>query len=314
MAVRRFVALGVLVLAGLAGLAGLADAHPATRRLAAHATTWSPVARPADVTITKLITFVVENHSLQQMRTSMPYLHRLATTYAYATNYTAVRHPSLPNYLAIASGSTHGVTDDAKPSRHPLRGQTVFDQALARGETATIYAEAMTSICQTTPSYPYAVKHNPWAYFVAERASCSRNDVPLASLETDIAEGTLPNAGMVIPDLVHDAHDADLGTADAWIKSQVQLIQTGPDWQSGRLAVVITADEDDRTSGNNVLTVVASRYQDRRVVTTALTHYSLTRLYESVLGVRYLGGAANAASMSAAFGIPTIGSRSARLP
>lgn len=262
-------------------------------------------AAPGDVTITKIMTFVVENHSLEQMRTSMPYVRQLATTYAYATRYSAVSHPSLPNYLAIASGSTQGVIDDSDPSAHRLRGRTVFDQAIAHGKTARIYADAMASNCQLVPSYPYAVKHNPWAYFVGGRASCRTNDVPLAQLGHDVEAGTLPNAGMVIPDLVHDAHDADLGTSDAWIKTQVERIQAGPDWQSGHLAIVITADEDDRSSGNKVLTVVASRDQDHRVVTAPLTHYSLTRLYESVLGVRFLARAASAASMSKAFGIRT---------
>ena len=55
-----------------------------------------------------------------------------------------------------------------------------------------------------------------------------------------------------------------------------------------------------------MLTVVASRYQDQRVVSTALTHYSLTRLYESVIGARYLGNAAHAPSMRNAFGIRTV--------
>jgi len=308
MALRGLTAL--VLLAALSGTApeSAADARPLTRDLGVQVTHAATHEEPGGVTITKVVTIVVENHSLEQMRTSMPYLHQLATTYAYAVNYTAVRHPSLPNYLAIASGSTHGVTDDGDPAAHPLRGATVFDQALDRGKTATIYADAMTTNCQMTPAYPYAVKHNPWAYFVAGRASCRKHDVPLARLQPDIEDGTLPNAGMIIPDLVHDAHDADLGTADAWIKSQVQRIQAGPDWESGHLAIVITADEDDRTSGNKVLTVVASRDQDRKVVTTALTHYSLTRLYESVLGVRYLGGAARAPSMSAAFGIRTIAS------
>lgn len=252
---------------------------------------------------------MVENHSIDQMRTSMPYVHGLATTYAYATHYTAITHPSLPNYVAIASGSTRGITDDGDPSAHRLHGRTVFDQAVARGRAARIYADAMSSNCQRTSSYPYAVKHNPWTYFVDGSANCRRNDVPLAALERDVRAGTLPHAGMVVPDLVHDAHDSDLGTADAWIRTQVEQIQAGPDWRSGHLAIVITADEDDRSSGNNVLTVVASRYQAQRVVTAGLTHYSLTRLYEEVLGVRYLGGAAQAASMSRAFGIRTISSR-----
>jgi acid phosphatase len=40
------------------------------------------------------------------------------------------------------------------------------------------------------------------------------------------------------------------------------------------------------------------------VVTTGLTHYSLTRLYEEVAGMPYLSGAASAPSMSTAFGLP----------
>lgn len=314
MVLRRLACLAgvaALCVSGLTDTVAADDSRLVSPTAGAAATAVGPTphvrsAAPVDVTITKVLTFMVENHSLDQMRTSMPYVHQLATTYAYATNYTAIRHPSLPNYLAIASGSTKGITDDGDPSTHNLHGRTVFDQAIARGRTATIYADAMTSNCQRTSSYPYAVKHNPWPYFVDGRANCRRHDVPLSSLEHDVDAGTLPNAGMVIPDLVHDAHDSNLETSDAWIETQVKRIQTGPDWQSGHLAIVITADEDDRTSGNKVLTVVASRYQERRVVTTALTHYSLTRLYGSVLGARYLGNAENAASMASAFGIHTI--------
>lgn len=298
--IARFAAVAVLAAASFSGVLA-ADAST----VAGDPVPEVSAARGGAVPITKVLTFVVENHSLTQMRTSMPYVHELASTYAYATRYSAVAHPSLPNYLAIASGSTRGVVDDSDPSAHRLRGRTVFDQAIVHGRTATIYADAMASNCQLVPSYPYAVKHNPWAYFVGGRARCAAYDVPLARLGSDIRAGTLPNAGMVIPDLVHDAHDSDLATSDAWIKTQVEQIQAGPDWQSGHLAIVITADEDDRSSGNRVLTVVASRDQDQRVVTTPLTHYSLTRLYESVLGVRFLRRAATAPSMSAAFGITT---------
>jgi len=260
-------------------------------------------ARSARPAITKVLTFVVENHSLRQMRASMPYVYGLATKYAYADHYRAITHPSLPNYLAMASGGTHGVTDDAAPSAHPLDGSTVFDQALALGRTATIYADAMTEPCQLTSAGRYAVKHNPWAYFTESRAACVRNDLPIDRLAADAEAGTLPNAGMVIPDLVHDAHDAGLGTADAWLKSQIKLVRSGPDWKSGHLAIVVTADEDDYASNNTVLTVVASRYQVHKVVHRSLTHYSLTALYDAVLGADPLGAAAGAPSMLRTFRI-----------
>jgi acid phosphatase len=256
--------------------------------------------------VTKIVVFMVENHSLSEMKAQMPYVYSLATRYAYASDYSAITHPSLPNYLAISGGSTFGVTDDSGPSVHVLHGLSVFGQALANHKTAKLYADSMTSNCQLTNAGEYAVRHNPWTYYVDSRAACRRYDVPVAALRTDAAAGRLPNVSMVIPNLIHDAHDGTLAQSDAWIRGQVRLLMAGPDWRAGRLGIVITADEDDRLHGNKVLTVVASKYQTHRVVTTALNHYSLTRLMEDVLGVRYLRNAATARSMKSAFGIRTL--------
>ncbi|MFC8504726.1 alkaline phosphatase family protein [Pedococcus sp. NPDC057267] len=250
---------------------------------------------------TKLLVVVMENHSLSQMRAQMPYTEALAQRYGYATGWSAVRHPSLPNYLAIASGSTHGVTDDAPPAQHPLTGATVFGRALAAGSTAAVYVEGMGRACQPVPGGRYAVKHNPWAYFPAERAACDRHDLPLDALPAAIAGGTLPAAGMVVPDLCHDAHDCALGVADDWFRTWMTRIEAGPDWRSGRLVVVLTADEDDQSSGNRVLTVVAHPSLHHVVVSAPLDHYSLTRLYAEVTRTDPLGRAAGAASMAAAF-------------
>jgi phosphatidylinositol-3-phosphatase len=79
---------------------------------------------------------------------------------------------------------------------------------------------------------------------------------------------------------------------------------TGPDWASGHLVVVLTADEDDRSQDNTVLTVVVHPSQSGNVVSTPLNHYSLTRLYEEVAGTPFLHNAATAASMAQAFGLP----------
>jgi acid phosphatase len=110
---------------------------------------------------------------------------------------------------------------------------------------------------------------------------------------------------MVVPDLCNDAHDCPLATADGWLKSWLPQILAGPDFRAGRLAVVVTADEDDSKSGNLVLTAVLHPSLDRthKVVTTRLTHYSLTRFYDDVLRVPRLRNAATAPSMSAAFGL-----------
>jgi acid phosphatase len=255
-------------------------------------------------TVTKLLVLVEENHSLSQMRREMPYTFSLAKAYGYANNYVAITHPSLPNYLAIASGSTHGIADDQDPAADPVRGRSVFGQAILHSRTAALYAEGMDVPCVLRDIGSYVVRHNPWAYFVRERELCRDHEFPMQQFTSDVADGALPRVGMVIPNLDHDAHDGSLADADAWFESVMTQVFAGPDWLSGHLAVILTADEDDRVHGNRVLTVVIHPSQQHRVVTQRLDHYSLTRLYEDVAKVPRLAKARTATSMSDAFGLP----------
>ncbi len=253
--------------------------------------------------VTKLLVFVVENHSLSQMRSGMPFLYRLAESYGYATHYRGLRHPSLPNYLAMTGGSTYRVRDDKAPSAHRIRRPSVFGQALRHGKTAKVYAEGMPSSCATGNTGRYAVRHNPWAYHVRERRACRKHDVPFGAYAGDVAAGRLPNAGMVVPDLCSDAHNCSLGTADAWLHKQIDLAMSGPDWKSGHLLVVVTADEDDHNEGNLVLTVLAHPALGGAVVGTTLNHYSLARSYSETVGARPLANSRGATSLLAAFGL-----------
>src|SRR5512146_1612676 len=126
--------------------------------------------------VTKLLVVVEENHTFDQMKVGMPYAFSLARRYGYATRYRAVGRPSLPNYLAIAGGSTFGITDDGPPATHRLRGHSVFGQALSRGRTAATYAESMPVACARYSTRLYAPKHNPWTYFAGERRACLAHD------------------------------------------------------------------------------------------------------------------------------------------
>jgi hypothetical protein len=249
----------------------------------------------------KLLVFVVENHSLTEMRSQMPWTYRLGEHYGYAIDFQALTHPSLPNYLAIAGGSTFGVTDDDDPSAHQISGPSVFGEALAHGRTARVYVDAMPAPCTLTNVGEYAVRHNPWTYFVDERAECQANDLPLGSFAGDVRSGHLPDAGMVVPDVCHDAHDCSLATADAWMQQEVGLAMSGPDFRSGRLAIVVTADEDDGSQGNVVLTILVHPTVRGVVASIPLSHLSLSRLYSEVLGLSPLRDAATASSMTSAF-------------
>jgi len=107
----------------------------------------------------------------------------------------------------------------------------------------------------------------------------------------------------VVPDLCNDAHDCSLARADAWMRRYVGQILAGPDWASGHLAVVVTADEDDSHHGNKVLTVVMNPAVSHEVVHAHLDHYSLSRSYAEVAGVQPLGHARNAPSLLERFGL-----------
>lgn len=286
---------------GASGCVGTSTGSPP----AAPQTILTHVAAVRPAAVTKVLVFIEENHSLNEMRSDMANTRNLAGQFGYATSYTAIGHPSLPNYLAIAGGQSYGITDDKPPSVHGVHGTSVFGQALGAGKTAGVYVDGMTQSCATSSGgSDYAVKHNPWAYFLDERDSCSRYDVPISRLGAAITTGTLPNVGMVVPNLCHDAHDCPLSTADSWFGAWMAQIIRGPDWRSGHLVVVLTADEDDRSAGNTVLTVVMHPSQKEHVVAAPLTHYSLTRLYEEVAGTGYLFNAASAPSMATAFGLP----------
>jgi acid phosphatase len=299
-------ALAPLALIACAAVASTLTAQPAPAQTEFRTAIPQAASSAASARVTKLLVFVEENHSLAQMKTGMPYTFGLAKRYGYATDYRALRHPSLPNYIAIAGGGMYGISDDGGPETHQLTGRSVFAQALRHHKTAATYADGMPGNCSLTNHGRYAVRHNPWTYFASERAACRKRDRSMAAFVTDVRSGRLPRVGMVVPNLCHDAHNCDLATADAWFRSVMGRIQRGPDWKAGRLAVVLTADEDDRSDGNDnrVLTTVIHPSQRHRVVATALTHYSLTRLYDEVAGLPYLHRAASAPSMAEAFRLP----------
>lgn len=260
--------------------------------------------------IIKALTIVLENHGVAAATAGMPELMKLATTYGRTSHHSATTHPSLPNYLDLAGGSTFGVKDDSPPAAHPVQGPSVFDLALTSGRTARTYAEAMPTACSLVNSGRYAVRHNPWTYFndAASRRACQVDDVPLGDLTTgalhdDVANGTLPNVGFVVPDVCNDAHDCPLGTADAWVAGWMSQVLTGPDWQAGRLAVVVTFDEAENSGENTVLTVVVAPGLHGVVADAALTHQSWTRWMSDLVGAVAPGDAGSARSLGAAFGL-----------
>src|SRR4051812_24093593 len=82
-----------------------------------------------------VVVIVFENHERDSVigNPLAPTFTALAHRYAQATNYRAVAHPSLPNYLALVSGSTHGVKNDCTDCLQ--RGPTIGSQLTQAGSS-----------------------------------------------------------------------------------------------------------------------------------------------------------------------------------
>jgi hypothetical protein len=260
--------------------------------------------------VDKLLVIVAENRNAATVVAEMPFLRSQSEMYGTATNYYAISHPSLPNYLVMAGGSTFGIEDDEDPDAHRLTCPSVFGQLLSSGRTAKTYAEAMPSNCAVRNDGTYAVRHNPWTYFAdpAERAACQRFDVPSGSptdgpLAEDIAAGELPSIGFLIPDNCNNGHSCSIETTDRWLRSWLPTIKDGPDFRSGRLAVLITWDEDEDDTDNRVAMVVLHPALKGRKVTNRLDHYVLSATVSALAGARPLRDADQAPDLVAAFGL-----------
>ena len=259
---------------------------------------------------TKVLVVVMENQNEEDALAQMPYLAAMSRRYGYTKEFLATTRPSLPNYLAMFGGSTFGVTDNGSPARHAISGPSVFDRVLAAGKTAKSYAEAMPSNCALVPSGRYAVKHNPWPYFSdpGPRANCRRLNVPAGTvtsgpLRSDVVNERLPAVGLLVPDMCNSTHDCALAVGDAWLRSWLQVLMAGPDYRRGRLAIIVTFDEDDGVGENAILTTVISPYTSGVVTTKRFTHYSLTRYFGELTGTPPLRSGATAPSLRATFGI-----------
>jgi phospholipase C len=257
--------------------------------------------------LSKILVIMEENHSIQQIFPSgMPYLWSLAQRYAYATDWSDVAHPSLPNYLAIFAGSAFNNPQDCAPApgcTYP--GPTVFGQALARGESAKAYEESMQQQCDPGFVGEYDVNHNPWAYFPSEAASCRAHDVPAGTpangaLAGDVRAGALPNIGLLTPNLLHDGHDGTPAQADTWLRDWIPALMSGPDWRSGRLAVVVVFDEGETTE--QVPFVLMAPGLSGVKISEAANQYALTRLIDEVIGAPPLRQAAGATDVASLLG------------
>jgi hypothetical protein len=297
----RFTGLALTLVATIvAGSTSLARAEPVTPLPALCGTL------PTPPTWEHVVWIWFENHGYGQIVGSpdAPLMNRtLGRTCGLATNYQALAHPSLPNYIA----ATSGLAGDALAlfgndcnARGPCRigAPNLFEQA----GSWRAYAESMRKPCTHFFTGPYAASHNPAVYYTT-LTDCPLRAVNLRALFTDLATDSLASFSFVTPNMCHSMHNCSVRTGDAWLRHIVRLLTASSAYQRGTTAIAVTFDESDGGDNHVATFVVAPSTVPGTRADESFTHYSLLRTTEEMLGLPPLGRARGAHSMRAAFNL-----------
>jgi len=230
--------------------------------------------------------------------------NKLAREYTLLTQYYAVRHPSLPNYIAIIGGDTFDITKNCHDCF--VSASSLPDLIESSGRTWKTYQEDMPEPCFLGDKYPYVQKHNPFIYFDPIRLDalrCRRSVVPLTRLQTDIEFGLLPNYIFITPNLCNSSHDCPLDDSDEWLTELLGRLIPALDSTSKPYLLVMMFEEGQGDhsccglpleAGGRVPVVlysplVKNGFED----STPYTHYSLLKTISTAWGLQLLGHAAD---------------------
>ena len=236
----------------------------------------------------KVMMVVLENTDYAQA-IQQPFLAKLASLGANLTNFYAETHPSQPNYIAMVSGSTHGVKSDSPVN---LNVKHIGDLLEAKQKTWKAYVEQFPGNCfQGATSGIYARKHVPFISFTNVSKSAARcgNVVDASELDQDMQNGTLPDYSFYTPNMNDDGHDTGAANADQWLSDNFGTRLQDPKFMQD-LLFIVTFDEGTTFGSNQIYTVL---YGDSvvpgSVASARYDHYSLLRTIEDTLGLGNLG-------------------------
>jgi len=235
-----------------------------------------------------IVIVVEENHSAAQV-VGDPYLYALAANGTSFSRMYGITHPSQPNYFALFSGSTQGVTDD---NRYDISAPNLANSLSAAGHSFAMYSEGLPAAGDRSfTSGRYVRKHNPCASFTNVPGSVN---LPFSSFPS--ADYTLlPTVSFVIPNLDNDMHDGSVAAGGAWLQANLDgYARWATDHNS---LLIVTFDEcagSDPVSTTPIATILAGAAVRRSTSSQHVTLYSLLRLVEDIHGLPYLGNEATA--------------------
>ncbi|MGW4483622.1 alkaline phosphatase family protein [Amycolatopsis sp. NPDC004368] len=234
-----------------------------------------------------VVLVMFENKKASSITSSAaPYFTSLASQGAKFTSSFAITHPSQPNYVALFSGATQGVTSDSCPANLGSKAN-LGQQLIGAGKTFKGYSESMPSDGYTgCSSGTYMRKHNSWVDFSNVPSS---SNVRYSSFPTDYTK--LPTVSFVTPNMCSDMHDCSIGTGDTWLKSH---LDSYAQWaKTHNSLLIVTFDEDSGTSVNQIYTSFVGAHVKPGSYSESINHYTVLRTIEASYGLPGIAGAAS---------------------
>jgi phosphatidylinositol-3-phosphatase len=255
-------------------------------------------ARSAQVpSYSHIVVVMEENHSYSQIigSSQAPYINSLAGEGALFTNSHAITHPSEPNYMAITSGSTYGLSSDACP--FSTSKANIGSELIAANLSYAGYSESMPSQgYEGCTNGEYARKHNPTANYTDLPSSVNRT---FAQFPSGSGYASLPTVSFVDPNLLDDMHDGTIAAGDSWLKKNMGSYVT---WATSHNSLlIVTWDENDGSPGNKIATIFVGAHVKVGKYGEGVTHYRVLRTLEQGCGLKALGRSASTTPITDVF-------------
>lgn len=245
-----------------------------------------------------VVIVVEENRSQSNIigNKAAPFINQLAAGGAMMSQSFAEVHPSEPNYYALFAGNTL-VKDNVCPvdaGNEPNLGS----QLLGAGYTFIGFAENLPAPgSEECRSGKYARKHVPWASFTNIPAARS---LPFSAFPAPGNYASLPTVSMVIPNLDNDMHDGSIAQGDQWLHQNLSQYAS---WaRANNSLLILTWDEDDNSSHNQIPTVIYGAGVRPGTYDQPISHYNVLSTLEQMYGLPKLGYATRAPVISDIWG------------
>lgn len=275
---RSFPSLSTLAL--VAALTGCSGGSTITLPAAASTIAKPSIAAASSPHASQVTIVVMENkdYDLIVGSAQAPYINKtLIPNGALLTNSHAIGHPSEPNYLALFSGSTHGIHGDPCPVS--FSSANVASELIAAGDSFTGYSESMPKDGYTgCNSGEYARKHSPWVDFTNVPAS--------DNLVYHGFPASPPSLAWITPNLCNDMHDCRIAHGDKWLSQNLPPIINWDQQHGGLLIVTFDEASPDLNGKNHIATIlIGPMITAGSVNKQNLNHYAVLHTVESIFGL-----------------------------